>query len=58
MGATCLIPNCGRFAPVSEAFCSQHRDDFPKPRRQDGKPPCGECPLRDGETCDICGAKP
>lgn len=22
-----------------------------------GKPPCGECHLHPGETCDICGAK-
>jgi len=22
-----------------------------------GKPPCGECHLKDGETCDICGAQ-
>ena len=22
-----------------------------------GKPPCGECHLQQGETCDICGAK-
>ena len=22
-----------------------------------GKPPCGECHLQAGETCDICGAK-
>lgn len=22
-----------------------------------GKPPCGECHIRPGETCDICGAK-
>lgn len=22
-----------------------------------GQPPCGECHLRPGETCDICGRK-
>ena len=31
---------------------------FPKPRRQDGRPPCGECHLQPGEICDICGATP
>jgi len=31
-------------------------EPFPQPRRQDGKPPCGECHLKPGETCDICGA--
>lgn len=31
--------------------------EFPKPSRRDGKEPCGECCLRLGETCDICGAK-
>lgn len=30
--------------------------EFPKPERRDGKAPCGECHLKDGETCDICGA--
>ena len=29
---------------------------FPKPRRNDGGEPCGECYLRAGERCDICGA--
>lgn len=29
--------------------------EIPKDARK-GKPPCGECHLRDGETCDICGA--
>jgi len=29
--------------------------DIPKDARK-GKPPCGECHLSDGETCDICGA--
>ena len=31
-------------------------EPFPKPRRKDGGTPCGECQLRPGETCDICGA--
>lgn len=31
-------------------------EGFPQPQRRDGKPPCGECHLRPGETCDICGA--
>ena len=29
--------------------------DIPKDARK-GKPPCGECHLKIGETCDICGA--
>lgn len=29
--------------------------EIPKDARK-GKPPCGECHLKDGETCDICGA--
>lgn len=29
---------------------------FPQPRRNDGGEPCGECHLRAGERCDICGA--
>lgn len=35
---------------------AQGAETFPKPRRKDGEPPCGECHLRPGETCDICGA--
>jgi hypothetical protein len=31
-------------------------DDFPKPRQNPGGEPCGECHLKPGETCDICGA--
>lgn len=30
--------------------------DIPSDARV-GKPPCGECHLKVGETCDICGAK-
>lgn len=30
--------------------------DIPKDARK-GKQPCGECHLKVGETCDICGAK-
>ena len=29
--------------------------NIPKDARKD-KPPCGECHLQPGETCDICGA--
>jgi hypothetical protein len=32
-------------------------DDFPKPTHQEGREPCGECHLPEGERCDICGAK-
>jgi hypothetical protein len=31
---------------------------FPKPLRNDGGEPCGECHIKAGETCDICGATP
>ena len=30
--------------------------DIPKDARK-GLPPCGECHLKIGETCDICGAE-
>ena len=30
--------------------------EFPKPKRNDGGTPCGECHLSPGERCDICGA--
>lgn len=30
--------------------------EIPKDARM-GKPPCGECHVGPGETCDICGAK-
>lgn len=30
--------------------------DIPKDARK-GKEPCGECQLKYGETCDICGAR-
>lgn len=48
MAAVCIIPNCGKPA-VSKfaAFCRKHCDDTP----------CGECHLRPGERCDICGAR-
>lgn len=36
-------------------FCGED-DGFPKPRRNPGGVPCGECHIRAGETCDICGA--
>ena len=54
MTAQCLIVNCRNLAPDDEAFCSAHR--FPKPKRKDDGEPCGECHLRPGERCDICGA--
>ena len=34
----------------------QTTDGFPRPRRNDGGEPCGECRLKPGETCDVCGA--
>jgi hypothetical protein len=30
--------------------------EIPRDARK-GKPPCGECHLPQGETCDICGAR-
>ena len=29
---------------------------FIAPDARKGKPPCGECHIPEGETCDICGA--
>ena len=34
----------------------KRREAFPQPQRKDGGEPCGECYVRPGETCDICGA--
>ena len=34
----------------------QTTSPFPQPQRRDDLPPCGECHLQRGETCDICGA--
>lgn len=31
-------------------------DAFPQTKRRDGQEPCGECHIKPGETCDICGA--
>lgn len=44
----CVIPNC-RKQSISRfsAFCKDHCD----------KTPCGECHLKPGERCDICGAR-
>jgi hypothetical protein len=33
------------------------RDPLVEIVRKPGKEPCGECHIRPGETCDICGAK-
>jgi hypothetical protein len=37
----------------------EHKVDthFPKPKQNPNGPPCGECHLKQGETCDICGAR-
>jgi len=40
--------------PVAPA---QTEATFPQPSRNDGGVPCGECHLRAGETCDVCGAE-
>lgn len=31
-------------------------EKLPKPQRKDGAEPCGECHLKESETCCICGA--
>jgi hypothetical protein len=54
----CIIPNCGKRTPAAEPFCADHRDKGPfHIRNKQGDPPCGECHLKPGETCDICGAR-
>jgi hypothetical protein len=35
---------------------TQPKEPFPQPRRNDGGAPCGECHIKPGEVCDICGA--
>ncbi len=35
---------------------TQTTEPFPQPRPNPGGEPCGECHVRPGETCDICGA--
>lgn len=44
-------------ASVAIAKVSPSSEEFPQPQRRDGKEPCGECHLKPGETCDICGAR-
>jgi len=46
---------------ASEAFADRvpwdnEPEQFPQPSRKDGKEPCGECHIKPGEKCDICGA--
>jgi len=41
---------------LEASFDERRGEPFPKPKRRDGKEPCGECHLPIGETCDICGA--
>ena len=41
---------------MSDDASKTTRDGFPKPRQNPGGEPCGECHLKSGETCDICGA--
>ena len=44
-----------RHNPLKEAI-QPSGQTLPKPGRNDGGEPCGECHLQPGETCDICGA--
>lgn len=41
---------------IASATIAKIAGDFSDRQRRDGKPPCGECRLQSGETCDICGA--
>ena len=44
-------------SPCAPEICRcGYWDGFPRVGRPKSKP-CGECHLRPGETCDICGAK-
>jgi hypothetical protein len=48
-----------RFQHESEYSYAKARpkaEPFPKPCSNIGREPCGECHLKPGETCDICGA--
>lgn len=45
MSAVCLIPNCGKAAPASEAFCSEHRHE---------KRPYAHCCAQVGGNPDHC----
>ena len=42
--------------PSKDAVRAMDGERFPQPGRKDGEMPCGECHLKPGETCDICGA--
>ncbi|MER9769011.1 hypothetical protein NKJ09_23435 [Mesorhizobium sp. M0189] len=45
-------------APLPKAPIDAGVEPFPQPdRNRKGKEPCGECRIRTGETCDICGAR-
>ncbi|TFZ55586.1 hypothetical protein E4V01_21935 [Methylorubrum sp. Q1] len=50
------VERLDRATPPSDPAPSGQAETFPKPHRKDGEPPCGECYLNPGETCDICGA--
>ena len=39
-----------------ERMRPKYLEPFPQPVRNPGGKPCGECHLREGEACDICGA--
>ena len=50
---------CGyrSFTPAGLAAARAAKEgEFPQPRRNPGGKPCGECHVKPGETCDICGA--
>ena len=45
-----------RYIDAAARFQDRRAEPFPQPKRKDGGEPCGECHIRPGETCDICGA--
>ena len=61
MGPAGLGRYVGRIREAIEQLRADHpaqgEAPFPQPSRNDGGVPCGECHLRAGETCDVCGAE-
>lgn len=53
-----LDPGGAPFDPLRDGKPPAHRPLVAfNPQSCVGKEPCGECHLREGETCDICGAR-
>ena len=53
-----ICENCGEAYPPGWPHTCDSPEPFPKPtyRERDGIP-CGECHLKIGERCDICGIR-